>query len=70
VALIGSAGVSILTLAFWGENGFSLNLSDINIVALILFLASLFTLRKWKVSPIYIMLGTGFVGMFIYMIIE
>jgi len=70
VALIGSAGVSILTLAFWGENGFSLNLSDINIVALILFLASLFTLRKWKVSPIYIMLGTGFVGMLIYMIIE
>ena len=56
--------------SIWGENGFSLNLSDINIVALILFLASLFTLRKWKVSPIYIMLGTGFVGMFIYMIIE
>lgn len=70
VALIGSAGISILTLAFWGEKGVSLNLADINIVAVVLFATSLFILRKWKPNPIVIMLGTGFVGMIIYMIIE
>ena len=69
IALIGSAGISILTLAFWGEKGIN-NIVDINIVAVILFSLGLFILRKWKPNPIYIMLGTGFIGMIIYMIIE
>lgn len=70
VALVASAGISILTLAFWGEKGLSIDLADINIVALILFSASLFVLRKWKPNPIFVMLGTGLIGMVIYLIIE
>lgn len=69
VALISSAGISILTLAFWGEQGFSLNLTDINIIAVILFVVSLLVLRKWKPNPILIILGTGLVGMIVYNII-
>lgn len=70
VALIASAGITILTLAFWGEKGISLNLGDINIIAVILFTVGLFVLRKWKPNPIFVMLGTGLIGMVIYLIIE
>ena len=69
VALIGSAGLGILTLAFWGEKGISLNSNDINITAVILFGISLFVLRKWKPNPIFVMIGTGVIGMVVYLII-
>lgn len=68
VALVGSAGISILTLAFWGEKGISSNVGDINIIAVILFATGLFILRKWKPNPILIMLGSGLIGMIIYLI--
>lgn len=67
IALIGSAGMSIISLAFWGEKGISTNIADINIIAVILFVAGLFVLRKWKPNPILIMLGSGFIGMIVYL---
>ncbi len=69
VALIASAGLSILILSFWGENGFSWNPADINLVAVGLFAASLFVLRKWKLNQITVMLGSGVVGMIIYLLL-
>lgn len=69
VALIATAGISIFTLATWGENGFSLDPSTINVIALILFGGSLFILRKWKPNPIFVMFGCGLVGGMIYLII-
>lgn len=68
VAMIGSAGISILTLAFWGEKGISSNIGDINFIALIMFLAGLFILRKYKPNPILIIIGSGFLGMIFYLI--
>lgn len=68
VALIGSAGISIITLAFWGEKGITSNIGDINIIAVILFLAGLLTLRKWKPNPILIILGSGLIGMIAYLL--
>ena len=68
VAMIGSAGISILTLAVWGEKGISSNIGDINIVAVILFLVGLIVLRKWKPNPIIIILGSGFIGMIAYLL--
>lgn len=67
VAMIASAGIAILKLAFWGENGVTRNLSDINYMAVILFAIALFVLRKWKVNPIFVIIGTGVIGMIIYM---
>ncbi len=68
VALIASAGLSILILSLWDEGGFSLKPADINMVAVGLFLASLFVLRKWKLNQITVMLGSGVVGMIIYLL--
>ncbi len=66
VALIASAGISIVTLAFWGEGGFSTDISHINILAVILFSISLIILRRWKANPIFIMVGCGIAGLIIY----
>ncbi len=62
VALIASAGISIFTLAVWGERGFSRDIRAINPAALLLFGVSLVALRKYKVDPIVVMLGSGVVG--------
>lgn len=62
VALIASAGLSIFLFAIWGENRFSINLKSINYISLLLFGMSVFILRKWKPSPIFIILGCGVVG--------
>lgn len=67
VALIASAGISILTTAFWGEKGFSIHLSDINYIAVVLFIICLFFLKKFKPNPIFVIAGSGIVGMVIYL---
>lgn len=68
VALIGSAGLSILIMAFWSEAGFSLDIRSLNVVSVVLFSVSLFVLRKWKPSPIYIILLSGAVGAAAYLL--
>lgn len=69
VALIASAGLSILLLAIFGENGVTFNLESINFISVILFSMSLFVLRKWKPNPILVMMGSGFIGGIIYLLI-
>lgn len=62
VALIATAGATILTLAVWGKNGFSLNAASVDFLSLGIVAICFFVLRKWKVSPVYVMLGAGVVG--------
>lgn len=68
VGLIASAGLSILILAVWGEDGFSLSIQIDNMVSVFLFTAAIFILRKWKPNPIFVMLGSGIIGGAIYLI--
>lgn len=67
VALIASAGLSILTLALWGEA--SLSLAGTNWIAVALFAAALFILRRWKPSPIFVMIGAGAIGGALYLLV-
>lgn len=69
VALIASAGLSIFILSVWGESGFSLNKSNIDYIAIILFLAAMFTIRKFKIDPIFIIGGSGLAGILLYLIV-
>ena len=69
VALIASAGISILILAIWGEHGFRFGVEYVNFISVVLFLAGFLVLRKWKPSPIIVMLGTGLVGGIIYSLV-
>lgn len=70
VALIGSAGLSILMLALFNASLFEANLSDLRCIELGIFAVSLFLLRKFKdkVGAIKIILGSGVVGTFLYLI--
>lgn len=69
VSLIGVAGLSIIYLAFFGQKHIDyMNLQNLNInyIAVIVFPICIFILRKFKVNPIYVMLGTGVLGGIIY----
>jgi len=69
VALIASAGLSILIMAFWGEGGFSTDIRSLNVISVVLFAASLFALRKWKPNPVYVILLSGAVGAAAYLLL-
>lgn len=69
VALIASAGLSILTLSIFGDHRFTFNLESINFISVLLFSLSLFILRKWKPNPIIVMMGSGVIGGIIYLLL-
>lgn len=69
VALIGSAGASILMLGLFQAELKEIVLSNIRVVELIIFVIALFLLRKFKMNAITIILGSGVVGTIIYAII-
>jgi chromate transporter len=68
VALILSAGLSILILSFWGIDGVSWNLRSIDYIAVALFMAGLLLLRKFKPNPVFVILGSGVIGGICYLI--
>ncbi len=63
VALIASAGVSIMTLAFW-ENG----VENTDFVSVAIAGIAFFVLRKFKTSPIIVMISTGLIGIIIHLL--
>ena len=68
VALISSAGLSILTLALFNAEKHDIVLSNFRFVEFLLFAVGLFLLRKFKVSPILVIFGSGLIGTLTYMI--
>ena len=66
VAMIASAGLSILMLALW--NG-AFNIQTTDLIAAVIFLAALAVLRIFKPNQIWVMLGAGVVGAIAYAII-
>ena len=69
IAMIASAGISLILMAFWGKQDLSCIWEIPDLVAVFLFAAGLFVLRKWKVNPICVMCGCGLVGLILYSII-
>ena len=58
VAMIASAGISILVSAFWGE-GASVTLADTNWTLVAIFGVCVLLLRKFKMNPVWVMLLAG-----------
>ena len=69
VAMIASAGMSILMLGLFQTDLFSADIKNIRFVELGIFAVSLFILRKYKTNAISIILGSGVVGTIIYLIL-
>ena len=63
VSLIANAGLSILLLALFGSESIG---GQINPVAIGLIAVCLICLRKWKLSPIQIIAGSGVAGVIVY----
>ena len=59
VAMIASAGISLIILSFYGQRTLPEDLSSINYVSAVLFGVGLAVLRRWKFNPVYVMLGAG-----------
>lgn len=68
VALISSAGLSILTLALFNAEKEHIVLSNFKIVEFCLFIGGIIALRKFKLNPILVIFGSGFIGTLVYLI--
>lgn len=68
IAMIASAGISLLILGVYGQRSLPADLGSIDVVAAAIFLAGFFTLRKWKLNPLWVMAGSGAVGVLLYSI--
>ena len=69
VAMIASAGISLVILSFYGQRTLPDDLSNISYISVFIFGVGLLILRKWKVNPIYVMVGSGAVGALLYSIV-
>lgn len=69
VAMIASAGLGIILLAFFADNTVSFSTANIDYISVAVFAMGLFILRKWKVNPMYVMGGAGAVGLVTYAIL-
>jgi chromate transporter len=70
VAMIASAGLSLMILSFYGQQKLPADLTDINFLSVALFAGGLFVLRKWKANPIAVMAGCGAVGLILQLIFK
>lgn len=68
VALIGSAGASILMLGLFQSELQDVVLSNFRLVEAGIFVAALWILRKYKTSAVLIILGSGVIGTVIYVL--
>ena len=66
VALIATAGMSILSMAIWNGNFYLKGMDIKNYIAAAIFIVSFIILRKFKPNPIYVILGSGLVGGIVY----
>ena len=68
VAMIASAGLSLLVLALFNTSLSELVISDFRAVEGVIFVVCLVLLRKFKVNPIAIIFGSGLVGTIVYLV--
>lgn len=66
LGLIIASAVSIVLMAFTGSQTFTSNL-NVDWIAVAIFAIALFTLKKWKINPILVIIASGIVGAFVYM---
>ena len=68
VALIASAGASILMLGLFQAELKDVVLGNLRYIELVIFVVALFLLRKFKLNAITIVLGSGVVGTIVYVL--
>ena len=69
VAMITSAGISLLILSLDGAQELPADLSGVDWISMGIFTVAILILRRWKVNPIWIMAGAGAAGVLLYSIL-
>ena len=69
VAMITSAGISLLILSLYGAQELPADLSGGDWISMGIFTVAILILRRWKVNPIWIMAGAGAAGVLLYSIL-
>lgn len=70
VALIASTGVSILVLALFNTDFNNIVLNEFRWLEFVLFTGGFIILRKYKINPVVVIIGTGVVGTVLQLIIN
>ena len=66
IAMIASAGISLLIMAIYGQRMIPDDWMSLDMIAVIIFLIGFFILRKWKPNPLWVMVGSGVAGIILY----
>lgn len=66
IAMIASAGISLLIMAIYGQRMIPDDLLSVDMIAVVIFLIGFFILRKWKPNPLWVMAGSGVAGIILY----
>ena len=69
IAMIASAGLTLVIMSFWNGKSITSKMEDIDFVAVVVFAIAFTILRKWKVNPIHVMIGAGIIGLCVYPLI-
>ena len=69
IAMIASAGISLLIMALYGQRKLPNDLASLNFIAVIIFVVGFFILRKWKLNPLWVMAGSGVAGIILYSLV-
>lgn len=66
IAMIASAGISLMIMALYGQRTLPADLLTFDAVAAVILAAGIVILRKWKPNPLWVMAGSGVVGVILY----
>ena len=69
IAMIASAGISLLIMAFYGQRTLPNDLTSLDVTAVIIFAIGILVLRKWKPNPLWVMAGSGAAGIILYSLV-
>ena len=70
IAMIASAGISLMLLSFFGSRDLPRDLHSLQIIPALLFAAALLALRRFRLSPIWVIAGTGIAGILLFSFIH
>ena len=66
IAIIASAGISLLIMSIYGQRMLPTDLTSLDVIAVVVFLIDIIILRKWKPNPLWVMAGSGAAGIILY----
>jgi chromate transporter len=69
IAMIASAGISLLIMALYGQRTLPDQLASFDVIAAIIFVIGFVILRIWKPNPLWVMAGSGVVGIILYSLV-